>query len=363
VKAISRREWLEWLAFGAVPLALAGRAAGAAWADACGRLAGTKIGWIVPNALGGGYDSYSRLIAPHLEKALSARIDIRNVPGAGGLVGAKAIVDSRPDGRTIGIINASGLLAASLAGEKRAPNPATAFTLLGRIVGSRQIWACGNDSSLRTIDDLFEAARTRPIACGTRDVGSLGFINLTLTAHVIGLNIDVVAGYEGSGAGALASARGEVDVVAYNFDSIVSHIENGDVRPLLQVANSRVSSHPSLDNVPLLGGHDGIAAGRARSQARPVEETLDDVTTVVDLLNVGRLVVGPPAMARDLSACLEEAVLEALRDPALRALADRAHLSLDVASGSDARRALVGVAGRMDKFIPVIEQAIRKLRG
>jgi tripartite-type tricarboxylate transporter receptor subunit TctC len=369
VSAISRRECLLRLAAGAVPLLGGGAAAiRAARADGttdgpCARLRGSTIAWIVPNSAGGGYDAYSRLTAPFLARALAADVAVRNVPGAGGLVGARTIIESRPDGRTIGIINASGLLAASLAREKGTPDPATAFTLLARIVGSRQIWATGGTSPHETIEDVFAAARARPIVFGTRDVGSLGFANMVLASHVLGLEIEIVAGYEGSGAGALGAARGEVDLVAYNFDSVAGHIESGDIRPLLQISDARVSPHASLDRVPLLGGPDGAAARRARGAGRSIDEAIADATTVGDLMNAGRLVVGPRAIEPALSACLERTIVATLEDPALRAAADRANLSLDVAGGAEARRTLLALAPRLEKFVPIIERAVRRLRG
>jgi tripartite-type tricarboxylate transporter receptor subunit TctC len=380
VTDISRREWLGRAALGAIPLVLGalprsirgsdapagelgGATAGAGLRAApCERLAGGSIDWIVPNATGGGYDAYARLVAPHLGRALSSRVGVRNVPGAGGLVGARTLAAAKPDGRTIGIINASGLLAASLAGERRAPNPATDLTLLARICGSRQIWATGGSSPHRSIVDLFEVARTRRLTGGTRDVGSLGFVNLTLTAHLLGLPIAIVPGYEGSGAGALASARGEVDLVAYNFDSVVGHIESGDIRPILQIDNAPVARHPSLVHVPLLGGPDGVAAQRAPALGRDVASMLADVTTVVDLLNAGRLAVGPPRMPPEIAACLEEALLRVLRDPEVTRLAARSQLSLDVGPAAQARDTLRSVAARLHEFIPVIQRAVAELR-
>ena len=73
----------------------------AAPAGPCRELAGATLRWIVTSAPGGGYDTYSRLLEPHLERELGARIQIENRPGAGGIVGAMAIRDAPADGRTL----------------------------------------------------------------------------------------------------------------------------------------------------------------------------------------------------------------------------------------------------------------------
>ena len=59
---------------------------------------------VVPYDPGGGYDEYSRILAPYLEKYTGARVDIVNMPGSGGMRGAVEIFNSPSDGTYIGII-------------------------------------------------------------------------------------------------------------------------------------------------------------------------------------------------------------------------------------------------------------------
>ena len=48
-------------------------------------LDGAVLQLIIPNNPGGGYDEYSRLIAPYIEKYSGARVSLRNIPGSGGM--------------------------------------------------------------------------------------------------------------------------------------------------------------------------------------------------------------------------------------------------------------------------------------
>ena len=67
---------------------------------------GRTITYIVSTDPGGGYDLYGRLLARNMGKYLpGARILVRNVPGAGQIIGANTIYASRPDGLTFGIFN------------------------------------------------------------------------------------------------------------------------------------------------------------------------------------------------------------------------------------------------------------------
>ena len=59
----------------------------------CAALPGRRLRWIVPNAPGGGYDTETRLLEPFLERRIAVDIVIDNQPGAGGMIGARAIAE------------------------------------------------------------------------------------------------------------------------------------------------------------------------------------------------------------------------------------------------------------------------------
>ncbi len=56
---------------------------------------GKNVSYIVATNAGGGYDAYARLIGGYLEHYLNAdHVIIRNVPGAGHIVGANTLARS-----------------------------------------------------------------------------------------------------------------------------------------------------------------------------------------------------------------------------------------------------------------------------
>jgi len=92
--------------FAAGALALIANAACAAWPD------DRPIELVVGFAPGGGTDVMARLVAQHLEKRLSpnARIIVINKPGAGGEIAVRYVAAAKPDGYTLGMINAPGFV-------------------------------------------------------------------------------------------------------------------------------------------------------------------------------------------------------------------------------------------------------------
>jgi tripartite-type tricarboxylate transporter receptor subunit TctC len=364
-ETISRRKILSALgaAAGAVMLPGCGRQQNASSGAPCRQLAGKRMRWIVPNAVGGGFDAESRLIKPFLEAKTGAQIAIENMPGAGGLVGAKTIMTAPPDGLTLGMVSAPGLLASAFSGEADVPMPATDFTVLGRVARSWQIWATGARLPFKTIEEVMQASETRPLVFAINEVGSANFVAITVSSFLLGARAEMVAGYSGNRAASLAAVRGEVDLVCFNFDTILDMIVGGDLRPLLQLSAERISAHACLDGVPLLCGEKGLAARRAARLGRDIQEAVADARGLTDLIGAGRLVVAPPRLEDQAFRCLAKDLREMLTDPAFQAAAARMNRSLDPASADVARNEILTAAEKVKKFIPLIRKSMQQVRG
>src|SRR5690348_3031262 len=77
---------------------------------------GKTVTYIVATAAGGGYDVYGRLVTEYMQKYLpGSTFVVKNVPGAGHLIGANTVYASKPDGLTIGTFN-TGLIYNQLIG-------------------------------------------------------------------------------------------------------------------------------------------------------------------------------------------------------------------------------------------------------
>lgn len=328
----------------------------------CSQIAGRRMRWIVPFPTGGGYDIYSRMIEPYLSKKVGAEIVVQNIPGAGGIVAANTLTASAPDGLTIGILNAPGLLASSLTGEEGVPNSATDFTILGRIVRNRTVFFAGPKSKFQSFDDVLAEARKRPILFSISEIGSTNFTNIALVARLLGIEVEYISGFPGSRATLLAVLRDEVDLGSISFESVIDQIESDGVRPLLQCGKERFSPHPSLEGVPMLGGSEGLAARRALELGRDVEEAIKEAEAIERFIGAGIVVAAPPRLNAEAFECLEEKLHETLSDPAFLAAAAQARRSLDAARAAEAHAEIRAAVADAERFAPTVKQAIEKVR-
>jgi tripartite-type tricarboxylate transporter receptor subunit TctC len=311
---------------------------------------------------GGGYDIYSRLLQPHLEKHLGVQITVENLPGGGGILSAGTLGRSNPDGLTLGIINGPGLLVAAMTGEANVPNPATDLTLLGRIARNRTVICAPVSSKLETIEDALRESQSRPLLFSTSEVGSTNFVGVVVVSSLLGLECDFVSGYSGSRESVIALLRGESDLVSNTFESVLDHIEAGDIKPLLQVSGERIAPHSSLDGVPLLAGDEGLAARRAEELGKDVEQTKSDARALADLLGMGILVAAPRRVDEGLFRCLDEKLHEALTDGAFEKAAAEAKRSLDVAKAAEVMEEVSGATLEAQRFVPTVRERIARLR-
>ncbi len=324
----------------------------------CAPLAGKTIRWIVPTQPGGGYDAYSRLLQPFLERLLDAHVLIDNLPDAGGIVAAVAIRDAAADGTTLGIINASGLLAAHAIEGQLAPDPATDYTLLGQIVSNHMVVFSGRDSGLKDIQDLLRVAQSRPIVVGVRDAGSASFFAVPVLAELLGMQYALVSGYVGSPARTLAVMRGEIDIFVGNFDSVSSQVQAGELIPLLQLT---VPQDNALE-VPQLGGPEGLASQRAVTTGRTpaqAEQWANDLSAVI---GAGRLVVAPAQLPQPIATCLAESLEQILQSAELMAAAQRAQLGIDYQDSAVAHQGLLAGSRGVEQFHDLIQAAIEQAR-
>src|SRR5204863_5368006 len=117
--------------------------AGGAPAQGEGRFfEGKTIRIVVGFSAGGGYDTYSRVIARHLGRHVPGKptVIVENMPGAGSLIAANHLYRvAKPDGLTIGNF-AGGLVLAQVLGQPGIEFDARKLEWLG--VPSREVCVC-----------------------------------------------------------------------------------------------------------------------------------------------------------------------------------------------------------------------------
>ncbi len=141
---------------------------------------GKTITYIVAVGPGGGYDTYARLLTRHLSKYLpETRIVVRNVPGAGHIVGTNTIYAARPDGLTIGTFS-TGLVYSQLLGREGVRFDLANMSWVGRMAQEARGLVLSGNSDFSTAQDLLNAGG--PILFATSGIGASNHMETRMLA-------------------------------------------------------------------------------------------------------------------------------------------------------------------------------------
>jgi tripartite-type tricarboxylate transporter receptor subunit TctC len=300
--------------------------------------AGETISYIVATEAGGGYDTYARLIAPHLEKQLpGCRVVVRNVPGAGNIRGTNQLYQSAPDGLTIGTFN-TGLVYAQIAGLEGVRFDLRKLSWIGKASADPRVFVAGSKSGLASVDDLRASAKL--VRTATSGVGSASHNETLLLVRALAIPVQPVVGYEGKEA-EMGVLRGEVGGMLGSYSSLRPFVENGFGRFLFHVGGAGIVD-ASIPDARGLGADPAAAAifDLIESQAQ-----------------LGRLTAGPPGVPDDRLAALRRAYLAALADPALRAEAERLQLPIVPLGGEEVAAWVERALGQPPEVAALLRQA------
>lgn len=305
-----------WCIF-ATALLLTGLAASAARAadEAVEFFRGKRLTYLVPTKPGGGYDTYARLIARHLPKHLPVTaVQVRNVPGAGHLIGLRQLAAAPADGLTLGTLN-TGLIYAQIRQQPEMNVDLRTLSWVGKASSDPRVLVVGKQTGLSDMAGL--RGRERPLLLAGSGKTSAAGIEMELVAHALAIEVKPVYGFAGPEA-ELAILRGDVDGMLGAYSSLRGFVEQGHGRVLLRIGDGA----DGLDGVPELGALvDEPAAARVAA-------------LIGHGATLGRLTAAPPGVPAERLAALRSAYLRTLADPELLREAHGMKLPIDALDGA-----------------------------
>ena len=297
---------------------------------------GKNVTYIVATNAGGGYDAYARLIGGYLEEYLNAdHVLIRNVPGAGHIVGANTLARSKPDGLTIGTFNA-GLIYGQLLGKKAMRFDLREFGWIGKAAGEPRTVIVSTKCQIKTIEDIIAA--DEPVIFAGAGIGSASYADTRLLSEALGLNPKIIPGYGGT-EGEMAMMRGEICGQVASTSSVQGFVDAGYASYILTVGGD-------IDGVP-----------NAMEYAKD-ERAKGIVELISAMAQLGRITAAPPGIPEEQLNDLREAYKAALQDPALLAEADKKGRPIDPAYGDDVKQLVIAALDQTPETIQIIRKSL-----
>ena len=289
---------------------------------------GKAIRIIVGTSPGGGYDTYTRLIARHFSKYIPGNptIIVDNMPGAGGLVSANHLFKvAKPDGLTIGHF-VGGQFLQQLLAKPGIEFDALKFEYIGVPAQDNFVLGVAKTTGITGMEQWL-ASKT-PVKFGAIAVGDGTYDTAKVAEVALGMPIQVVSGYKGTAPIRLAFNSGEVAGLSNSWQSFRStwrkELETGEVMIVLQLS---AKPHRDLPKVPL--AMNLAKTDEARKLIQAVAQAHGAAV---------RPYVLPPGTPKDRVGILRKAFMEAVKDPDLLNEAGKANLEINPGSGEELER-------------------------
>jgi tripartite-type tricarboxylate transporter receptor subunit TctC len=302
---------------------------------------GEQIDFVVPFDPGGGYDVYTRTIAPYLEECLGARIVVKNEPGAGSLLATNQTAVAPPDGTRIQITNTPGVLGSQIAGAEGVSFDANEFSWIGRIASPPDVVLTGPDGDLTDFEAIANSSDSiQFVATGP---GSSDFVASAVIGEAYEIPHEIATGFAGSPEATNAVVTGQADVHIMPYDTVLPVIEAGDASPVALLAEEVPQYMPEA---PLIG------------ELMPEGEAGQDlVNSLMTLTASGRAVTAPPELPEDRLTALREGFSCAMENEELLAELDSQQRPVNFLSGEEMQDLVADVLDPTPEFQAVLEEA------
>ncbi len=224
----------------------------AAWPDKPIRL-------IVPAAPGGTTDITARLLSEKLGAELGTTVVVENRAGAAGIIGSQALIQSPPDGYTIGFGNI-GPNGINYSLYKKLPYKHTDFSPITLVISVPNVLVVNSKSPYKTVKDLVDAIKNDPkgnYSFASSGTGQSPHMSAEMFAQRTGLNLTHIP-FKGMGPAVAALLGGQVTFAIDNLPSSIEFIRSGQFRALAVTGAERSAQLPDVPTMAEAGIKDMV---------------------------------------------------------------------------------------------------------
>ncbi len=204
---------------------------------------------VLPFGAGGVADITARLVAEKLSDKMGQRFVVENMPGAGGVSAARAVLQAQADGQTLALFSNGTAISVPLF--KKLPfDPVNEFVPISTLGAFDFLFATSPNQPFKTMPEFIKFARDNPgvVNLGTVTAGSSQ--NLCAELFKSSAKIDArVVPFRGTPEILLAVMNKDVHVVIDSFASMQSLMADNKLRALASSGPVRSEATPNLPTV------------------------------------------------------------------------------------------------------------------
>jgi tripartite-type tricarboxylate transporter receptor subunit TctC len=208
---------------------------------------------IVPTPAGGPVDVMARILANALPPFLGQNAIVENRAGAGNTLGSKAAAAADPDGYTLLVSAASGLIMSPMV-YKNAGYDETSFAPIALIAETPQVLVANPGAPFNSVAELVAYAKANPgkLNYSTGGAGTLPHLTAELFKQLSGTDI-VHVPYKGGGPALTDVVAGQVPMTFDTLGTSLQFIREGKLKALAVSNPTRLAELPNVPAMPEVG--------------------------------------------------------------------------------------------------------------
>jgi tripartite-type tricarboxylate transporter receptor subunit TctC len=209
---------------------------------------------VVPQAAGGGTDTFARAIGQKLSERWGQPVVIENKAGAGGVVGTDSVAKAPADGYTL-LVTYEGSQAINQSLYQNLPfDSLKGFVPIATIAVTPFILIVGPRAEAKTLQEFIAFARANPDRLSYGSAGN-GSVN-----HLLGEMLKTEADirlvhvpYKGASAAIADVIGGHIDAAFASVPSVISSVQSNVVRALAVSSAKRIAIAPDIPAIAEAG--------------------------------------------------------------------------------------------------------------
>ena len=209
---------------------------------------------VVPQAAGGGTDTFARAIGQKLAERWGQSVVIENKAGAGGVVGTDFVAKSPPDGYTL-LVTYEGSQAINQHLYEKLPfDSLKDFDPIATIAATPFLLIVGPRVEAKTLKEFISFARANPdrLSYGSSGNGSVNHLLGEMLKTQADIRI-VHVPYKGAAASIADVMGGHIDAAFASVPSVISSLQSNVVRALGVSSARRVAIAPDIPTIAEAG--------------------------------------------------------------------------------------------------------------
>lgn len=243
------------------------------------------IRFVVPFPAGGGTDLIGRELTQKVTDATKWNFVIDNRPGSGGNIGIDNVAKSPADGYNLVLGQTSNLAINVTLYDKLPYDPVKDLTPISLVASAPLTLVVATNSKYRTLADIVAASKARPgsINFATSGNGTVAHLAMELFQREAGVKLMHIP-YKGAAQGINDVMSERVEIYVSSIPTLLGHIKNGKLRPLVVTSLKRVDDLPDAPTIAESGypGFEAVTWFGVLGPARLPADTVARLNTEIN---------------------------------------------------------------------------------